>query len=88
MEGGEWGAQAGIGIPSLSHMEIKEQAAIQTVYVPCQLCSSPPTRVTVGLVTFFAEAKEYFSHAVAPLTSYKRSKLHRYMKIVLCKTSM
>lgn len=33
------------------------------------------------------EAKEYFPHAVAPLTSYKWSKLHRYMKIVLCKIS-
>lgn len=80
---GNGGTQAGKGSISLSHIEIKEHAAIQTVYIPCQLCSSPPTRVTMG--GFFIEAKEYFSHAVAPLTSYKRSKLHRYMKTVLCK---
>lgn len=84
MESGEQEAQAGKGIISVSHIKIKERTAIQTVYVPCQLCSSPPTRVTVGFF-FFIEAKEYFSHAVAPLTSYKWSKWH--MKIVLCKIS-
>lgn len=34
-----------------------------------------------GLVVFFfCRSKRNFSHAVAPLTSYKWSKLHRYMK--------
>lgn len=42
-------------------------------------------RESLWVFFFFIEAKEYFSHAVAPLTSYKWSKLHRYMKIVLCK---
>jgi len=36
---------------------------------------------------FSIEAREYFPHAVPPLTSYKWSKLHRCMKIVLCKIS-
>lgn len=73
VEGGEQGAQAGKGVISLSHIEIKDHPAMQTVSGPCQFRSPPPMRVTVGF--FFVKAKERFSHAVAPLTSYKWSKM-------------
>lgn len=46
MKDGNGGAQAGKGLISPRHNEIKEHGAIQTLRVPCQLCSSLPTTVT------------------------------------------
>lgn len=46
--------KGGQGIISRSHIEIKDHPAMQTVSGPCQLCTSPPMRVTVG---FFCKSK-------------------------------
>lgn len=50
LKGGNGEAQAGKSLISPRHNEIKEHGAIQTHCVPCQLCSSPPTAVTLGFL--------------------------------------
>lgn len=91
MEGGEWEGQAGKGIISVSNAEIKKKTPHSNPdsIHPLPALQLPTYENHCGEVWFFffEEAKEYSSHAVAPLTSYKWSKLHRCMKIVLCKVS-